>query len=63
MSNTKKGYALRSFKDAGTGQRFEGEKEHDFEPGAYANYEAAGLIGEKPTAAGKATSEKGGATA
>lgn len=54
---TKKGFALRTFKDAGTGQRYEGGKEHEFEPGALANYKAAGLVGDKPAP------EKGGTTA
>ena len=61
MSATKKGFVPKTFKDEGTGERFEGGKEHDFTPGAFANYEAAGLIGEKPSA--KAATEKGGAAA
>ncbi len=49
MSNdTKKGYVPKTFRDAGTEQTFEGGQEHSFEPGAYANYEAAGLIGTAP---------------
>jgi len=48
----KKGHALKTFTDAGTGETFEGGKEHEFEAGALANYEAAGLIG-KPEPASK----------
>lgn len=59
MSATKKGYALKTFKDAGTGEEFEGGKEHDFAPGAHLNYEAAGLIGEKPTTAAKPPEKSG----
>ncbi|NYT43105.1 hypothetical protein HZY97_20185 [Sphingomonas sp. R-74633] len=44
MSTTKKGFALRTFKDAGTEKEFEGGKTHDFEPGEFVNFEAAGLI-------------------
>jgi hypothetical protein len=44
LSTTKKGFALRTFKDAGTGKEFEGGKSHDFEPGEYANFEASGLV-------------------
>lgn len=44
MSSTKKGFALRTFKDAGTEKEFEGGKIHDFEAGEYHNFEAAGLI-------------------
>jgi hypothetical protein len=40
----KKGYAFRTFRDAGTEETFEGGKDHDFEPGAFANYKAAGLV-------------------
>jgi hypothetical protein len=49
MSDKIKGYVPKTFKDSGTGERFEGGKEHSFEPGAHANYLAAGKIGEKPT--------------
>lgn len=48
MTAKKKGYALRTFSDAGTGETFEGGKEHLFDAGAHANYLAAGLIGEPP---------------
>lgn len=48
MSAKKKGFVPSTFNDAGTGETFEGGKEHEFEAGAYANYHAAGLIGEKP---------------
>lgn len=41
---TRKGRALRTFSDAGTGETFEGGKDHTFEAGAYANYRAAGLV-------------------
>ena len=46
----KRGFVPTSFRDRGTGEFFEGGKEHDFEPGAHANYVAAGKIGEKPAA-------------
>jgi hypothetical protein len=61
MSTKKTGYVPTTFTDAGTETTYEGGKEHDFEPGAYANYKHAGLIGEKPSA--KAASDKGGTTA
>jgi hypothetical protein len=48
MSGKIKGYVPKTFKDSGTEERFEGGKEHEFEPGAYANYLAAGKIGDKP---------------
>lgn len=51
MSDKKKGFVPRTFKDAGTGETFEGGKEHSFDPGAYGNYQAAGLIGDAPTKA------------
>ena len=44
------GYVPNSFRDAGTGEFFEGGKDHQFEPGAHANYVAGGKIGEKPAA-------------
>ena len=50
MSDKVKGYAPKTFRDSGTGETFEGGKEHSFEPGAHANYLAAGKIGEKPKA-------------
>jgi hypothetical protein len=50
----KKGFVPTRFKDAGTGEIFEGGKEHSFDPGAYQNYLAAGLIGDRPAAKGKA---------
>lgn len=42
------GYVPKTFTDSGTGERFEGGKEHQFEAGAHANYVAAGKIKEKP---------------
>ena len=62
MSTKKTGYVPTTFKDAGTGEEFEGGKDHEFAPGAYANFKHAGLIGEKPSAKAAAT-DKGGATA
>lgn len=48
------GIPTRDFKDAGTEQRFTKDKPFDFEAGAFANYEAAGLVvkkgAEKPSA-------------
>lgn len=44
MSDTKKGFVPSTFKDAGTGETFEGGQEHSFKAGAYDNYLAAGLI-------------------
>lgn len=44
-----KGWVPKLFKDAGTQERFEGGREHEFEPGAFANYVAAGkVLKEKP---------------
>lgn len=43
----KKGFAQKNFKDAGTGQSFEGGKPVELPAGIYANYEAAGLVGDK----------------
>lgn len=57
MSAKKSGFVPKSFRDAGTGEYFEGGKEHLFEPGAYANFVAAGLIGDKPETAGKSDSK------
>lgn len=52
----KKGFAQRNFKDAGTGERFESGKPVELPAGVYANYEAAGLVGDKaPKAAEPAT--------
>lgn len=50
MSDKIKGYVPKAFRDSGTGERFEGGKEHEFEPGAHANYVAAGKIKDKPKA-------------
>jgi hypothetical protein len=49
MMSKKSGYVPTTFTDAGTGETFEGGKDHGFEPGALANYEAAGLIGKPDT--------------
>lgn len=52
----KKGFAQRNFKDAGTGESFEGGKPVELAAAVYANYEAAGLVGDKaPKAADTAT--------
>jgi hypothetical protein len=48
MAAKVKGFVPKTFNDAGTGQTFEGGKEHEFEAGVHANYLAAGLIGEAP---------------
>lgn len=50
MTTKKKGFVPTTFRDAGTEQVFEGGQEHEFEPGAFENYKAAGLIGDKPDA-------------
>jgi hypothetical protein len=50
MSDKIKGYVPKAFRDSGTGERFEGGREHEFEPGAHANYTAAGKIKDKPRA-------------
>ena len=47
---TAKGFAPKTFKDAGTGEIFEGGKEHPFTPGAHLNYRKAGLITDGPKA-------------
>lgn len=50
MSTTTR-YATRDFKDAGTGKRFErGKPIEGVSKGDLANYEAAGLAGDKPAA-------------
>lgn len=43
-------FAVRDFTDAGTGQFFEkgSDVTQDAKPGAIANYEAAGLVGDEP---------------
>ena len=46
----KRGFVPTSFRDRGTGEFFEGGKEHEFDAGAHANYTAAGKIGPKPDA-------------
>ncbi len=53
MSTTKTGYVPTTFRDAGTEKEYEGGKTHPFTEGEYINYEAAGLIGEKPKPADK----------
>ena len=58
-TKTKKGFALRNFRDAGTEQSFKAGDpvEGEVDAGAYANYEAAGLVGaKKPDATGDAPS-------
>lgn len=42
----KTGHVPATFTDAGTGQTFEGGKDHLIDAGSYANYEAAGLVHE-----------------
>lgn len=60
MSNSKKnGYVPNTFHDAGTGEEFQGGKEHPFEPGAYENYRAGGLITDGPTAKAESKTEGG----
>lgn len=44
---TKPGFVPKSFRDAGTGDFYEGGKEHPFTPGEHANFLASGLITEK----------------
>jgi hypothetical protein len=51
MSDKIKAYVPKTFRDAGTGETFEGGKEHSFHPGAHHNYRTAGLIGDPPTKA------------
>lgn len=41
------GIPTRDFNDAGTNERFTKNKQHDFDAGAFRNYEAAGLV-KKP---------------
>ncbi len=48
MSEKIKAFVPKTFNDAGTGQTFEGGKEHSFEAGAHGNYQAAGLIVDAP---------------
>ncbi len=48
MSAKISGYVPKTFSDAGTGETFEGGRSHNFEPGAHANYLAAGKIGDEP---------------
>ncbi len=62
--STKKGRALQTFSDAGTGETFAGGKDHTFEAGAFANYEVSGLVRassvERPT---KAPAKRGATSA
>lgn len=41
------GVPTRDFNDAGTNERFTKDKPHEFDAGAFRNYEAAGLV-KKP---------------
>lgn len=52
MSEEKKisGYVPKTFKDDGTKEIFAGGKSHEFSPGAYRNYRAAGKITDAPAA-------------
>jgi len=47
----KRAHILRSFRDDGTGERFTAGTTPLVDAGAYANYEAAGLVGAPPPAA------------
>ena len=51
MADTPKRYATRDFTDAGLGRTFSAGTEVDVDAGALANYEAAGLVGDKAAAA------------
>lgn len=44
-----KAHVIRDFKDEGTGESFKADSTPTFEAGAFANYEAAGLV-RKPGA-------------
>lgn len=44
----RKAYIIRSFTDAGTGKTFAAGKTAAIEAGAFANYEAAGLVRTAP---------------
>lgn len=55
MSNTRKGFALRAFTNAGTKQSFAGGKVYEFSVGDFANYRAAGLIRDPSAAERKAS--------
>lgn len=46
-SNKKTAYALRDFKDAGTGENFEKGARLNIEEGVFRNYKAAGLVGTR----------------
>jgi hypothetical protein len=57
MMSKKSGHVPATFNDIGTGETFEGGKEHSFEAGAHANYLAAGLI-EVPAAKPKPAAKR-----
>lgn len=64
MSDKKKGWVPKSFKDSGTGKYFEGGQFHEFEPGAFANYVAGRkVLTEKPSASPKADAKSSSAGA
>lgn len=50
VTPTMSGIARKDFIDAGTGQSFVAGAVQPFEPGQFANYQAAGLIDAAPTA-------------
>lgn len=52
----KRALVLRSFNDAGTGESFEAEKTVMIDAGAFANYEAAGLVSAPSAAEGEEAS-------
>jgi hypothetical protein len=57
----RKAHVVRAFKDAGTGERFEVGSTPLLDAGAYANFEAAGLIrapDPAPRAAAKPSSKR-----
>ncbi|WP_294302178.1 hypothetical protein [uncultured Sphingomonas sp.] len=48
-AKTTKGYVVREFTDAGTGQTYSpSPKVQPFETGAYVNFKAAGLVSDTP---------------
>jgi hypothetical protein len=58
MSDKKKAFALRNFKDEGTGETFP-PGEISVSEGAYINYKAAGLIADEAPKPAKATADSG----
>ena len=64
MSEKKKGWVPKGFKDSVIGEYFEGGKFHDnFEPGAFANYIAAKkVLLEKPKDITKSDAKASAAT-